>query len=138
MFRLSILPRSLLVGLAVAAATAVAAPAAHAVPDPLLVTSPAASAAAPEAPSTAVPAAPRTLFSAPVVAPDTRRLQRALHDPATQPNVPTTPGVAGSHDTRSVPWWLIGLIGLVVLVLGAIPPTLDRLRHRPTPVGVAS
>jgi hypothetical protein len=131
-FRPSILSRSLLVAMSVAAATALAAPAAHAVPDPLPVTSPAA-AAAPAAPATAVPAGPHTLFRAPVVPPDPRRLERALHDPVEQPNVPTTPGVAGSHDTRPVPWWLIGLIGLVVLVIGAIPPTLGRLR-RSTPV----
>jgi hypothetical protein len=131
----SILSRSLLVALSVAAATALAAPAAHAVPDPLPVTSPA-SAAVPAAPATAVPAAPHTLFRAPVVPPDPRRLARALHDPVQQPNVPTTPGISGSHDTRPVPWWLIGLIGLVVLVIGAIPPTLGRLR-RSTPVAAS-
>jgi hypothetical protein len=135
--RLSILPRSLLVGLAVAAATALAAPAAHAVPDPLPVTSPAVGATAGAAPSTAAPAAPGKLFPAPLVPPDPRRLERALHDPAAQPEVPTTPGIAGSHDTRPVPWWLIGLIGLVVLVLGAIPPALGRLR-RSAPVGAAT
>jgi hypothetical protein len=131
----SILSRSLLVALSVAAATALAAPAAHAVPDPLPVTSPA-SAAVPAAPATAVPAAPHTLFRAPVVPPDPRRLELALHDPVGQPNVPTTPGISGSQDTRPVPWWLIGLIGLVVLVIGAIPPTLGRLR-RSTPVAAS-
>ena len=136
MFRPSILSRSLLVALSVAAATALAAPAAHAVPDPLPVTSPAVGAHAPAAPATAVPAAPHTLFRAPVVPPDPRRLERALRDPVEQPNVPTTPGVAGSHDTRPVPWWLIGLIGLVVVVIGAIPPTLGRLR-RSTPVAAS-
>jgi hypothetical protein len=127
----------LLIGLAVATTTAVAAPAAHAVPDPLPVTSPAAVGAAAHAPSTALPAAPHELFRAPVVPADPRRLQRALRDKVEQPEVPTTPGVARSHDTRPVPWWMIGLIGLVVLVLGAIPPALGRLR-RPTPVGVTS
>ena len=136
MFRPSILSRSLLVALSVAAATAVAAPAAHAVPDPLPVTSPAVGAHVHAAPATAVPAAPATLFRAPVVPPDPRRLERALRDPVEQPNVPTTPGVAGSHDTRPVPWWLIGLIGLVVVVIGAIPPTLGRLR-RSTPVAAS-
>ena len=136
MLRPSIISRSLLAVLAVAAATALAAPAAHAVPDPLPVTSPAVGAAVPAAPASAVPAAPHTLFRAPVVPPDPRRLERALHDPVQQPNVPTTPGVSGSHDTRPVPWWLIGLIGLVVLVIGAIPPTLGRLR-RSTPVAAS-
>jgi hypothetical protein len=135
-FRPSILSRSLLVALSVAAATALAAPAAHAAPDPLPVTSPAVGAAVPAAPATAVPAAPHTLFRAPVVPPDPRRLERALRDPVEQPNVPTTPGISGSHDTRPVPWWLIGLIGLVVLVLGAIPPTLGRLR-RSAPVAAS-
>jgi hypothetical protein len=134
--RPSILSRSLLVALSVAAATALAAPAAHAVPDPLPVTSPAGGAAVPAAPATAVPAAPHRLFRAPVVPPDPRRLERALRDPVEQPNVPTTPGVSGSHDTRPVPWWLIGLIGLVVLVIGAIPPTLGRLR-RSTPIAAS-
>ena len=132
----SILFRSLIAAASVAAATALAAPAAHAVPEPLPVTSPVV-AAVPAAPATAVPAAPHTLFRAPVVPPDPRRLERALHDPFEQPNVPTTPGVSGSHDTRPVPWWLIGLIGLVVLVIGAIPPVLGRLR-RSTPVAAAS
>ena len=133
MLRPSILSRSLLVALSVAAATALAAPAAHAVPDPLPVTSPAVGAAASAAQPTA---APHTLFRAPLVPPDPRRLERALHDPVDQPNVPTTPGVSGSHDTRPVPWWLIGLIGLVVLVIGAIPPTLGRLR-RSAPVAAS-
>jgi hypothetical protein len=131
--RPSILSRSLLVALSVAAATALAAPAAHAVPDPLPVTSPAVGAAVSAAQPTA---APHTLFRAPLVPPDPRRLERALHDPVDQPNVPTTPGVSGSHDTRPVPWWLIGLIGLVVLVIGAIPPTLGRLR-RSAPVAAS-
>ncbi len=134
MLRPSIISRSLLLALSVAAATALAAPAAHAVPDPLPVTSPAVGAAVPVAQPTA---APHTLFRAPVVPPDPRRLERALHDPVEQPNVPTTPGVSGSNDTRPVPWWLIGLIGLVVLVIGAIPPALGRLR-RSTPVAAAS
>ena len=136
MVRPSFLSRSLLAALAVAAATAFAVPAAHAVPDPLPATSPAAGAAGHAGPPAAAPPAPHTLFRAPVVPPDPRRLGRALHDPVEQPNVPTTPGISGSQDTRPVPWWLIGLIGLVVLVIGAIPPTLGRLR-RPAPVAAS-